>query len=232
MGNERSAKAGESTKKVDFYFDYLSPFAYFASLELPDLCRERGAELAYHPVLFAGLLDHWGQLGPAEVLPKAFNTFKMCARHAVLRGIPFRGPRFHPFLPLASLRASLLEVAGADQQQVVDAIFRAGWSEGIDLGDAQALSEALDTVGLPGEALLARTREPSVKAALRGATEAAIARGVFGIPTMIVDDELFWGIDQLAHLALYLEGRDPLAKIDPASIATEGRAVVRPGSKR
>jgi len=81
-----------AAKRVDFYFDSLSPFSDFASLSLPALCRERNAELAYHPVLFAGLLDHWGHLGPAEIPPKAFDTFKMCVRHAALHGIPFRGP--------------------------------------------------------------------------------------------------------------------------------------------
>jgi 2-hydroxychromene-2-carboxylate isomerase len=219
-------------KRVDFYFDYLSPFAYFAALALPDLCRERDARLHYHPVLFAGLLNHWGQLGPAEVAPKALNVFKQCARYAALHEIPFRGPRFHPFLPLAALRVSLPSVAGERQTRVVEAIFRAGWGDGVDLGSPEVLGRALDAAGLDGSSLMARAAEPHVKQALRDSTDTAIARGVFGIPTMCCDEELFWGIDQLPYLALYLEGRDPLATIDLASIATEGQAAVRPGSKR
>ena len=77
--------------QVDWYFDFVSPYAYLQLMDfkrLPD-----SLEIRYRPVLFAGLLDHWGQLGPAEVPPKAFNTFKMCARHAALHEIPFRARR-------------------------------------------------------------------------------------------------------------------------------------------
>lgn len=218
--------------RVDFYFDYLSPFAYFASRVLPDVCREHDAELVFRPVLFAGLLDHWGQLGPAEVEPKAYNTFKMCVRHAVRNGIPFRAPRFHPYLPLPALRVSLPEVAGKDQPRVVEAIYSAGWGKGLDLGSPDVLRAALDDAGLDGEGLLARSRAPEAKSGLRAATEAAIARGVFGVPTMIAGDELFWGMDQIEHLALFLAGEDPLAGIDLAAIGTEGRAVTRPGGRR
>ena len=63
-------------KTVKFHFDFLSPYAYFAALDLPELCERYDAELSYHPVLFAGLLNHWGQLGPAEIPPKAMHTFR------------------------------------------------------------------------------------------------------------------------------------------------------------
>src|SRR3982750_3217164 len=95
------------TKTVDFYFDYLSPFAYLASLEAPELCAHRGACLRFRPVLFAGLLDHFGQRGPAEIPPKAIHAFHAALRYARSRGIPLRSPRFHPFKPLVALRATL-----------------------------------------------------------------------------------------------------------------------------
>jgi 2-hydroxychromene-2-carboxylate isomerase len=215
---------------VDFYFDYLSPFAYFAALRLPALCQQRGTELRFRPVLFAGLLDHWGQRGPAEVPPKAIHTFKLCARYAALHGVPFRSPRFHPYRPLSALRVSLESVAGDDQAKVVAAIFHAGWGQGADLGAPADLIAAITAAGLDGKALMEKAAEPQAKATLREETQAAIAKGVFGIPTMIVADELFWGVDQLEYLELHLEGRDPLQSVDLAQVRSEGSAAVRPGS--
>jgi 2-hydroxychromene-2-carboxylate isomerase len=219
-------------RTVDFYFDYLSPFAYFASRQLPEICESRGVSLRWRPVLFAGLLDHWGQRGPAEIPPKAINTFKLCARYAAQHEIPYRSPRFHPFRPLDALRMSLRVVAGDHQPQVVAALFGLGWGGGGDYMNDDDLTGALDRAGLDGSALLSRARQPDVKQVLREETESGIARGVFGIPTMIVDDELFWGVDQLPYLELYLDGRDPISGIDFEKIRSEGRGAERPGSLR
>src|SRR5882672_7703102 len=199
-----------ATRRVDFYFDYLSGYAYFGWLRIQDVCAARGVELSIRPVLFAGLLDHWGTVGPAEVPPRRAWVYRDGFRYAALHGIALKCPKFHPFNPLPALRMSLAAVAGADQQRVVDAIFRAGWGKGIDLGSTVELVACLDAAALDGRALLARAETASAKEALRRETEEAIARGVFGVPTMISGDELFWGSDRIDHLELYLDGRDPL----------------------
>jgi 2-hydroxychromene-2-carboxylate isomerase len=152
-------------------------------------------------------------------------------RFAALNGIKLACPRFHPFNPLPALRLSLREVAGADQQRVVQTLFRAGWTDGIDLGSTRELVAALDAEGLEGSALMERADTSLAKDALRRETEAAIGRGVFGVPTMIAEDELFWGSDRIDHLELYLDGKDPL---DPyrervAEILGRARAADRPG---
>ncbi len=191
------------------------------------LCERRGAELAVHPVLFAGLLNHWGQLGPAEIPPKGLFVFKDCARSAALDGLPFHAPRFHPFNPLTALRVSLRDVAGADQPRVIDALFDAGWGHGADLGDPGAITGILNAAGLDGGALVARAADPAVKAALRTSTERAIELGVFGIPTVIARDELFWGSDQIGHIERRLDGADPLDALDLSVLAPSGRAAER-----
>ncbi len=216
--------------EVRFIFDYLSPYAYFASLRLPELCARCGVTLSFQPVVFAALLDHWGHRGPAEIPPKALHTFKDCVRHALRHRIPFRSPRFHPFVPLTALRASLREIAAADQARVVRALFDLGWGQGGDLGNAGEIASALDAAGLDGAALVARAREPEAKEVLRRETQAAVAQGVFGIPTMLVGSELFWGHDQLENLELHLQGRDPLDGVELEEIASRGRAATRPGS--
>jgi 2-hydroxychromene-2-carboxylate isomerase len=219
-----------STRTLDFYFDYLSPYAYFAAVQLPEICRSRDVALRYHPVLFAGLLNYWGQLGPAEVLPKAVHTFKTTYRYAVLAGIPYRAPRFHPFVPLTALRVTQKEVCAGDQRRVTETLFAMGWAQGRDLGDPDEIAAALDEAGLDGKRLVDATQAPEVKARLRDDTDAAIARGVFGIPTMVEGGELFWGVDQLPYLELHLDGKDPWARADHAALVTQGRAAQGPQS--
>ncbi|HJN53142.1 MAG: 2-hydroxychromene-2-carboxylate isomerase [Pseudomonadales bacterium] len=218
------------TRSIDFYFDYLSPYAYLAWLRLPEVCTPRKVQIVARPVLFAGLLNYWGHLGPAEIPPKGQHVFKECARFAAMAGIPFRSPRYHPFRPLTALRVSLAEVAQDRQTDVISAIFAAGWAEGEDLGDAETIGAALQSAGLDGNALLSAAYEPSAKLKLRQETQTAVEAGVFGIPTMLVDGELFWGLDQLPYLAMFLDGKDPLDSIDVSKITSEGRAAVRPAS--
>lgn len=218
------------SRTLDVYFDYLSPYAYLAWRCLPAVTQPRGVEIVPRPVLFAGLLNHWGQLGPAEIPPKGTHVFKETARFAALRNIPLRLPRYHPFKPLTALRLSLAAVAGDQQTAVITALFNAGWGTGIDLGDPDDICTALNQAGLDGAELLAAAQTPEAKEALRTETQAAVAVGVFGVPTMVIDDELFWGLDQLSYLAMYLDGEDPLNAVDASARSSQGRAIVRPGS--
>ena len=215
-------------KTVRFYFDFLSPFAYLASEEIEVLCDNNGAQAVFKPVLFPGLLNHWGQRGPAEIPPKAAHTLRQCLRYAHHRGVPLRSPKYHPFRPLTALRACLA-TEDCQRATAVHALFRHGWAVGGDLGSDGAIAAALTRAGLDGTALVKAAGQRVFKAKLKAETEAAIAEGVFGIPTMIVDDELFWGLDQLPYVALHLQGRDPIAGIDLAERMPIGVGAWRPG---
>lgn len=217
---------------VDFWFDFISPYAYFAFLRIEELTRTRGATLRLRPVLFAALLDHHGQLGPAEIPSKREHTFKDIARYAALHDIALQGPATHPFNPLTALRCSLPQVAGDQQHQVIEAIFRGGWGGGADLGDPEALAALLSEAGLDGPALIARTREPQIKEALRREVEEALQRGVFGVPTCDCGGELFWGNDRLDYVALRLEGRDPLPPQGTDRLLDLPAGAIRPGARR
>lgn len=212
---------------MDFWFDFISPYAFFAWLRIRDLAAAHNATLRLRPVLFAGLLDHHGQLGPAEIPSKREHTFKDILRYAILNDIPLKGPATHPFNPLTALRCALPEVGQGRQAEIIDTLYRAGWSRGIDLGDPAAIVAALTGAGLDGEALLARAQAPASKMALKQETSAAIARGVFGVPTVDVDGELFWGNDRLDYVALRLAGRDPLPRGAAAEILARPSGAVR-----
>ena len=199
-----------ATKSIHFYFDYISPFAYFAWRQLPSIAEKYNRRIEAHPVVFGKLLDHWGQLGPAEIASKRNWLHQFCLRYAVVNGFEYNPPKYHPFNPLAALRMSLAEVSGTHQHRLITAIFESGWSRGKDLGDLPTLISLMDEQGLDGAYLSEEIANAEVKNLLVNETAMAIEKGVFGVPSMIVDGNLFWGNDQMEHIELVLADRDPL----------------------
>ena len=195
---------------IRFSFDYISTNAYIAWTQLPALAATYGHTIDPIPVLFAGLLEAHGTLGPAEVPMKALWMAKNNARKAARLGIPLNPPAFHPFNPLLALRASSLPLAPADRVRLIDALFKAVWVRGLHVSDPAVVDAVADEIGLDGARVVAEAQAPDAKARLRKQTEEAIARGVFGVPSMEVGDELFWGYDDFPYLEPHLAGRDLL----------------------
>jgi len=192
-------------KRLTFWFDPVSPYAYLAFEHLPQALQGLSYEVRYQPVLFAGLLGHWGQKGPAEIAPKRDWTFRDVAWQARELGIGLQMPARHPFNPLPLLRLALAcaELDGAPNRRVVEALFHHVWRAGGDPSDPARL-QALQRSLAP-----ARDAESAeVKQALRELTDAAIARGVFGVPSIELDGRMFWGVGALAMVAACLRG-DP-----------------------
>jgi 2-hydroxychromene-2-carboxylate isomerase len=204
-----SSRASERPA-VRFYFDYISTNAYLAWHEIRRLCSRYGARLEPVPVLFAGLLEAHGTLGPAEVPVKAFWMWKNNLRKAALLGLPLHPPAFHPFNPLLALRVSSLPLAAEERAALIDGLFNAVWVDRLHVSEPEVVERVANEAGLDGARLVAEARSPDAKARLRGQTDTAIARGVFGVPSMLVGDELFWGYDDLPYLELHLAGKDPL----------------------
>ncbi|MEZ4380183.1 MAG: 2-hydroxychromene-2-carboxylate isomerase [Nannocystaceae bacterium] len=196
---------------IDLYFDFISPFAYLAWKRLPALAAAHGRELRPRPVLFAALLNHYGHLGPAEIAPKRAYIFKQVLRRGHERGLRITPPPAHPFNPLLGLRiAGAPQLGGDAQARAIDALFDATWGDGPGIADPTTVAAVLTRAGLDGPALVAAAGAPEAKAKLRVETEAALAAGVFGVPTMIADGELFWGDDSLDDLERFLRGEDPI----------------------
>jgi 2-hydroxychromene-2-carboxylate isomerase len=216
-------------QRITFWFDVISPYAWLAFDRLPQALAGLSHAVDYRPVLFAGLLNHWGQKGPAELEPKRAWTFRHVAWLAHRQGTPTQAPAEHPFNPLPLLRL-LVACGEADatgavcNRRVAEAVFRHVWQGGGAAATApdrlQALTDALAPALAPDSA--------AVKQALRANTEAAIAAGVFGVPSFQLDDgRLFWGQDALPMLAAALRG-DPW--FDGPAWAEAG--AVRPGVVR
>ena len=195
---------------IQFYFDYESPNAYIAWTQLPKLARRYGFDVEPVPILYAALLDANGQIGPGEQPTKGLWMAKNMMRKAMLLGIPLNKPAFLPFNPLRALRASILPMDEATRTAVISALFEAVWVHGLHVNEPGVVEGVLDGLGLPGAEWMARAESSENKARLRALTDVATAKGVFGVPSMTVGDELFWGYDDFPYLELVLGGRDPL----------------------
>ena len=192
--------------RVTWYFDFISPFAYLQCERLNRL--PEGTRIEYRPILFAGLLNHWAHKGPAEIPPKRRFSYRQALWIARRDGISFRAPNEHPFNPLNALRLAIALNCEADK---VRSIFRFIWAEGHRPDDPDSWITLLEYLNArdAGD----RIASPGVKSALRSNTDEAIAVGVFGVPTIAVEKELFWGYDMTDMAIDYL--RDPLAFEDP-----------------
>jgi 2-hydroxychromene-2-carboxylate isomerase len=204
-------------KHLRFTFDVISPYAYLAFERLPQVLQGISHEVSYQPILFAGLLQHWGQKGPAEIAPKRDWTYRQVMWLAHQLGVPLQMPALHPFNPLGLLRLTLACTPGGltPNRWVCEQVLRHVWRSGADAADAGRLAALAQR--------LAPQRDPAsaeVKDELRSATDEAAARGLFGVPTVEVDGRLFWGLDGLALLSGYLRGDPWFESADWANAAT------------
>ncbi|WP_223637125.1 2-hydroxychromene-2-carboxylate isomerase [Corallococcus sp. EGB] len=205
-----------ASSPLRFCLDYLSPYAYLAWLRMPAIAARHGRTVEPVPVLLAGLLNAVGSIGPAEIPAKRVYVFKQTFRIAHEQGAPFTLPPSHPFNPLLSLRVTAAVDDVAERSRLTTALYAAAWGQGRGIETPEQVGAVLTEAGFDARALLERAQLPEVKDRVRKNTEDALAHGAFGVPSVLVDDELFWGVDSLGHLELYLEGRDPLTPADLA----------------
>ena len=198
--------------RVSWVYDVISPFAY---LGLRDLARlPQHVEPRCVPVLLGAMLTHFGQLGPAEIASKRRFTYRFVLWRARQMGIPMRFPPAHAFNPLAALR---LAVAAGSDLRAASVLLTAAFRDGRDLTDPGVLADLARELGVADAA--GAVSDPAVKQQLRANTEWAISLGVFGVPTLVIGEELFWGHDAFAMALDYLQ--DPAAFRDPQMAAFE-----------
>ena len=194
-------------KQISFYFDFLSPFSYFAWGQIQALS---GFEIVYKPVPLGSLLNHWGIKGPGEVTPKREFLLKQCLRYSDKNQIPFTTPKTHPFNSLYALRLALKGVAGEYQKEVISTLWKAGWQKRIDMGEPDELLAALREHALPADELYEKSFSREAKAELKHNIQEAISFGVFGVPSFVNQGELFWGNDSVPDLLNFIGGKDHL----------------------
>jgi 2-hydroxychromene-2-carboxylate isomerase len=187
-------------KPIDWYFDFVSPFSYLQLEAFTRLPPE--TEVTLHPVLFAGLLRHWGHKGPAEIPEKRRFTYRFVQWLAERDGVPLKFPPVHPFNPIKALR---LAIAAGNGIEPVRTIFQHIWREGKSIDDDKQWKELCKKVGVVDADT--RISEPQIKDELKRNGERAVAAGLFGVPSFVIDGEIFWGVDATGMVVDYL--REP-----------------------
>jgi 2-hydroxychromene-2-carboxylate isomerase len=197
-----------SMRTVDFYFDFSSTNSYFAAFMLPDICARNGARLNWMPVHFAALFRGTGFDVMAMTPRKARYLWRDHARYAEFTGLPFRRPSRFPIKTACALRAVLAaghlaphDSDGAAREsakgRLTQAVMRAYWERDLDISDKVVLAAIAASVGFDGDALMDAADSSGSRAELAEKTGEAIRRGVFGAPTCMIGDEMFWGKDRL-----------------------------------
>ena len=187
------------SKTVEFYFDLGSPATYLAYTQLPKICEQTDSQLIYIPILLGGVFKATGNASPATIPAKGVYMFQDLDRYAKRYGVPLK---FNPQFPINTLML-MRAVTGMQLrhpgrfQAFIDCLFHALWVEGRSLDDLATVASVLTQNGFDPNAVLALTADEEVKAALKDNTENAVQRGVFGAPSMFVDNQLFFGQDRL-----------------------------------
>jgi 2-hydroxychromene-2-carboxylate isomerase len=219
--------APQSPTQATWYFDVISPFAYLALGEIEQLAQR--ISITYRPILFAALLEHWKHLGPAEIPPKRIHTYRLVLFEAQRRGIPFRFPPSHPFNPLKPLRLlAALDAAPRAVRIVMDSI----WRDGLDLSLKENWRATCDALGLDPDHAVESINAAETKAKLRANTEAAVAAKLFGVPTLQIGDELFWGADALPMARAWLDDPAMFESGEMLRVATMGASAARTAAAR
>ena len=208
---------------IEWYFDFVSPFSYLQCERL----QPHAASVHPRPVLFAAILDAIGQRGPAEIPAKRAFTYRFVVWQAKAMGIPLRFPHAHPFNPLPLLR---LAQACDCRMEAITRIFRFVWRDGRLPDLPIEWSDLANELGMPDASL--RIADPEIKDALRRDTDRAIARGVFGVPTLAVDGELFWGVDATDMALAYARAGNRFDDPEYARVADLPAAALRPSATK
>jgi 2-hydroxychromene-2-carboxylate isomerase len=194
-----------TAKTVDFIFDFGSPNAYLAWKLLPAIAARHGARVNLLPCLLGGIFKATGNQAPAIAFGgiKGKMDYELLEMRRFIAAHDLSAFRFNPHFPVNTLllmRGMIAAQRVGVGEVYLDTMLKGMWEEGLKLDDPAVFVAAANTVGLPGEALLAATGDAEVKAELTANTEAAVARGTFGIPTFFVGEEIFFGKDRLGQV--------------------------------
>ncbi|WP_293703851.1 MULTISPECIES: 2-hydroxychromene-2-carboxylate isomerase [unclassified Sphingopyxis] len=190
------------TKTLELIFDFGSPNAYLSMKTLPELLDRTGADLLITPCLLGGIFKATGNKAPmiqyadapAKLAYENLEMRRFIEKHGLSK---FRINPHFPVNTLTIMRGAIVADDEGVLDDYVDAVNRAMWEDGLKMDDPEVIATFLSANGFDGPALLARTQEPEIKAKLVANTEAAVVRGVFGIPTFFVGDAMFFGKDRL-----------------------------------
>ncbi len=192
---------------IEFYFDFSSPYGYLAAQRIDEVVEEYGREVAWKPFLLGALFKTTGSQPLLDIPLKGDYARHDLARSARLYDIPFVLPETFPFMSVAACRATywLGERDAEDVEELAAALFHAAFGAGQSLSGPEEVVAIAAELGHDEDEVRAAVQDQRIKDLLRREVDAAIAKGVFGSPYIIVDGEPFWGFDRLDDIAVWLE---------------------------
>lgn len=187
------------SKSVEFYFDVGSPAAYLAYTQLPVICDEAGAEIAWKPMLLGGVFQATNNHSPMTVPAKGSYMMDDLGRFAKRYGCPFNHNPHFPINTLMLMRgAAGLQMRDATRLAAyLDAVFQAIWVDGKNMNEPAIVAGVVQAAGLDAASFMALVSDAEVKDRLKAMTQEAVERGVFGAPAFFVNGTLYWGQDRL-----------------------------------
>jgi 2-hydroxychromene-2-carboxylate isomerase len=196
-------------KKVEYYFDFLSPYSYFSFINLKNKDFFNKHEVVLKPVVMGSLFNHFEMKGPGMIRPKRHYMLKQCFIYSAMSNIAFNPPDKHPFNPLYALRLATKSCSLERQLEMVETLFNACWSKGLTLGEPEDLAPILEDAGFDVKQVLDATFDREVKKELKQNIKDAIESNIFGVPSFKTQDEVFWGNDSIGQMELFLDNDFP-----------------------
>ncbi len=194
------------SKAIEFFFDVGSPAAYLAWTQLPRLAADAGAAIRWRPMLLGGVFKATGNSSPVMIPAKGRWLINDLKRWAVRYGVPLEMPADFPINTLTLMRgaAGIQLYQPDDLARYLTAVFNGIFAQGLAMGDAAVVAEVLRKANFDPARILELAGDPQVKQALLATTEEAVARGVFGAPSMFVGEDMHFGQDRLEFVAAAL----------------------------
>ena len=183
-------------KEIDFYFDFGSPTSYLAFTQLPLIAKKNNAKLIFHPILLGGIFKETGNEPPGRIPAKGLYMSKDLQRFAKKYEVEFNHNPYFPINTLSLMRGAISYQIHGDFDKYINVIFHSMWVDQKNTGDPEVLKKILDTNDLDYNDFISRISNLEIKNKLISNTSAAVARGVFGAPTMFVGEEMFFGQDR------------------------------------
>ncbi|MBL4899403.1 MAG: 2-hydroxychromene-2-carboxylate isomerase [Colwellia sp.] len=185
------------TKSVDFYYDYISPASYLAWTQLLAICKRTNASINYKPMLLGGVLKGNNSISPIAI-PAKWEWMKAdLLRYAEYYSVPYQHNPHFIFNTVNPMRGAIWALATNQIEAYNQAMFTAAWVDGKDLSNKSILIDILDEAGINSTSAIEAMAHPEMKSALIKLTAGAVNRGIFGAPSMVVDDVMHFGQDRL-----------------------------------
>ena len=184
-------------KSFDFYFDFISPYSFLAHKEIIKIEKKNSVKIKYKPILLGGLHNLHGIKAPAFIPAKAKHMIRDCKLIAEKNKIKFKFNSYFPIRSLNLMRGVLVAEEDNYKSYYIDSIFNAIWQDGLNMNDENVIEKILKNLNVNPKTFLLRSASSSIKDSLRKRTNEAYEKGIFGAPSFVSNNKVFWGQDRI-----------------------------------